>query len=127
MVYAPVLVPTLCRDQHFIRCIESLKKNIWAENTVIYIALDYPSNENHWSGYNKILNYLGGDFSEFSEFHVIKRNYNFGTLNNVADARNEILKKHDRFIYTDDDCEFSPNFLKYINLCLENMKMMKVY
>lgn len=27
MIYAPILIPTLCRSKHFIRCIESLKKN----------------------------------------------------------------------------------------------------
>ena len=119
MVYAPVLIPTLCRNQHFIRCIESLKKNIWAENTEIYIALDYPSKESHWLGYNKILKYLEGDFSEFAEFHIIKRPYNYGAHDNVVDARNKIFEKFDRYIYTDDDCEFSTNFLKYMNLCLE--------
>ena len=119
MCYAPILIPTLCRDEHFIRCIESLKKNTWAKYTDVYVALDYPIKSSHWNGYNKILKYLEEDFTEFHAFHVIKRTYNFGAHNNVADARNKILKKYDRFIYTDDDCEFSPNFLKYINLCLE--------
>ena len=54
MIYAPVLIPTLCRDEHFIRCIESLKRNAWAKYTDIYIALDFPCKESHWDGYNKI-------------------------------------------------------------------------
>ena len=63
MVYAPILIPTLCRDEHFIRCIESLKKNSWAEYTDVYVALDFPAKESHWDGYKKICTYLEGYFS----------------------------------------------------------------
>ena len=45
MKYAPILIPTLCRSKHFIRCIESLKKNGWAKYTDVYVALDYPAKE----------------------------------------------------------------------------------
>ncbi len=38
-VYAPMLIPTLCRDQHFMRCIESLKKNTWAKYTMSILGL----------------------------------------------------------------------------------------
>lgn len=122
MNYAPIIIPTLCRDEHFIRCIESLKKNTWAKYTDVYVALDYPVKSSHWNGYNKILKYLEGNFSEFNAFYVIKRTYNFGSHNNVVDVRNKVFEKYDRYIYTDDDCEFSPNFLEYINLCLEKYK-----
>lgn len=119
MIYSPILIPTLCRSEHFIRCIESLKKNSWAKYTQVYIALDYPAKDTHWKGYNKILEYLNGDFSEFAGMHILKRTHNYGAHDNVVEARNDILKKYDRFIYTDDDCEFSINFLEYMNLCLD--------
>ena len=45
MIYAPVLIPTLCRADHFIRCLESLKKNTWAKYTEVYVAVDYPAKE----------------------------------------------------------------------------------
>ena len=111
MVYAPILIPTLCRDEHFIRCIESLKKNSWAKYTQIYVALDYPIKATQWSGYNKILDYLTGDFSEFAGMNVFKRTHNYGAHDNVVDARNKLLEEYDRFIYTDDDCEFTSHFL----------------
>ena len=122
MEYAPVLIPTLCRYDHFVRCIESLKKNTWALYTDIYVALDYPANESHWEGYNKICEYLDGSFDEFANFYVIKRPYNYGAEKNVADLRKIILEKYDRFIRTDDDCEFSINFLEYMNKSLEKYK-----
>ena len=119
MNYSPILIPTLCRSEHFIRCIESLKKNTWAEYTDVYVALDYPAKEQHWDGYNKIRLYLEGDFSNFSSFHIIKREKNYGSARNMKELRELVLKKYDRFIRTDDDWEFSPNFLEYMNKCLD--------
>lgn len=117
--YAPVLIPTLCRDQHFIRCVESLKKNTWARFTDVYIALDYPAKEEHRDGYNKICSYLSeGDFSIFHDFHVVKREKNYGVNLNSRMLTNDILTRYDRFIRTDDDIEFSPDFLEYMDKCL---------
>lgn len=119
MIYAPVLIPTLCRSDHFIRCLESLKKNTWAKYTEVYIAVDYPAKESHWDGYKRIVEYLSCDCTEFANLHVIKRPYNYGGAANMVALRDYILKKHDRFIRTDDDCEFSVDFLEYMDCCLE--------
>ena len=119
MIYAPIVIPTLCRYEHFVRCIESLKKNIWAEHTDVYIALDFPKKESHWDGYRKIKEYLQGDFSEFHSFTVFERKKNYGTSKNSTQLTKECLKHHDRYIYSDDDIEFSPNFIQYMDICLE--------
>ena len=122
MIYAPMVIPTLCRAEHFIQCVESLKKNTWAKYTEVYIALDYPAEEKHWKGYNKICKYLDGEFKEFANFIVIKRKYNFGAFENTKAAYAEVWKKYDRFIRCDDDCIFSENFLEYMDKCLELYK-----
>lgn len=123
MIYAPILIPTLCRDEHLIRCIESLKKNSWAKYTDIYVALDYPTKESHWQGYNKIKKYLQGEFSEFASFNVIVREENYGSARNMSEMRSDILEKYDRFIRTDDDCEFSSNFIEYMDKCLDRYEL----
>lgn len=119
MKYAPILIPTLCRDDKFVRCVESLRKNSWAKYTAVYIALDYPAKKSHWEGYKKICEYLEQDFPEFAEMHVVKRTHNYGSCENVNDLRNTIFETWDRYIYTDDDMEFSPNFLEYIDKTME--------
>lgn len=119
MVYAPILIPTLCRSEHFICCIESLKKNGWSIYTDVYVALDYPAKETHWEGYNRIKEYLQGEFPEFASFNVIVREVNYGSARNMSELRTDILKKYDRFIRTDDDCEFAPNFIEYMDKCLD--------
>ena len=118
--YAPIYIPTLCRDEHFVKGLESLKKNGWARYTEVYIALDYPAKESHWEGYKKICDYLdNGDFSVFADFHVIKRARNIGALANTDAARDMLMEKYDRWIMAEDDIEFAPVFLEYMNKCLD--------
>lgn len=120
MKYAPVFIPTLCRSSHFIRLVESLKRNSWAKYTDIYIGLDFPPTERHRKGWEEICNYVdNGDFSAFASFSVIKHKKNIGAARNDGFLLDYVLEKYDRFIRFDDDNEASPNFLEYANKCLE--------
>lgn len=119
MVYAPVTIPTLCRDKHFIRCIESLRRNPWAKYTEIYIGLDYPAKEDHWEGYRKISAYLEQSFPEFRAVHVFRREKNVGAVMNSRFLREEVQKNYDRYIFMEDDLEASPNFLEYMDKSLK--------
>lgn len=118
--YAPVAIPTLCRSTHFKRTIESLKKNGWAKYTDIYIGLDYPPAEKYEKGWKEICEYLEtGDFSVFNKFVVFKREQNMGSYQNSVELIYDIKKlNYDRWIYSDDDIEYSPNFLEYMNKCM---------
>lgn len=116
--YAPIIIPTMCRYKHFVRMIESLKVNSWAKYTDVYIGLDYPPTSKYREGYEQICEYLEGDFYEFASFNVIKHKTNLGSFANMMFLRNLVFKKYDRFIRTDDDTEFSPNFIEYMDKCL---------
>ena len=50
--YAPILIPTLNRYEHFKRCVESLAKCTHAEKTELVIGLDYPPSERYQKGTN---------------------------------------------------------------------------
>lgn len=117
--YAPVIIPTLCRYEHFVRCIESLRGNTWAKYTDVYIGLDYPAKEAHWNGYLKIKEYLQGEFPEFHSFNVIEHTKNVGAGENSKSLLDKCAEEHDRFIYAEDDLEFSPNFLQYMSTALQ--------
>ena len=118
--YAPIYIPTLCREKHFILGVESLKKNGWAKYTDVYIGLDYPAKESHWEGYRKICDYLeNGDFSAFASFYVIKRTKKIGSLGNIDSTRDLLMEKYDRWIIAEDDIEFAPVFLEFMNKCLD--------
>lgn len=114
IVYAPIMIPTLCRYEHFKRCVESLSRNTHAEKTDLYIALDYPSNESHWDGYKKIAAYVES-IKGFKTVTVFKREENFGAVKNGRMLREYVMDRYDSWIFTEDDNEFSPNFLDFIN------------
>ena len=97
---APVTIPTLCRYEHFKRCIESLSRCTLADKTEVYVALDYPAKESHWNGYNKIKDYLLShkeDNLGFKKLIVIQRsrNYGLGEEGNIMTLRKEIFSKYE--------------------------------
>lgn len=125
--YAPVIIPTLNRYEHFKKCIESLEKCTHSEQTVVYVALDYPPNENYIDGWMKIDSFLSkkeGN-NDFKVLHVIRRDRNYGICHDNGNSETlirEIEQRYDRYIFTEDDNEFSPNFLDYMNWGLETYK-----
>lgn len=119
--YAPVIIPTLCRYEHFRRCIDSLSRCTGAEYTDVYIGLDYPAKEEHWEGYRKICVYVKS-VSGFHNLFVILREQNFGICRNIDDLKERVKRVSDRYIFSEDDNEFAPNFLEYMNEGLTRFK-----
>ena len=119
--YAPVFVPTLNRFTHFKRCVESLKKNSLASETILIVALDYPFKKSHWVGYYKIKEYLR-TLEGFRDVVKIEREKNFGWFRNSIETLTSIFESYDSVIFTEDDNEFSENYLVYMNECLMRFK-----
>lgn len=120
-IYAPVIIPTLCRFEHFRNCVESLAACTDADKTELYIGLDYPSKEEHWEGYRKIDKYVD-TITGFKNVYIYRREKNFGVSKNIRDLRSRVREKYDRYISSEDDNTFSPNFLQYMNQGLELYK-----
>lgn len=122
-VYAPVLIPTLNRYEHFCRCLESLEKCTGADKTEVFVALDFPPSEKYRAGWEKIDHYLAEKEANngFGQLHVIRREHNYGVGTEHGNADTLIadtMDKYDRYIFTEDDNEFSPCFLQYMNKAL---------
>ncbi|NPU85314.1 MAG: hypothetical protein HPY65_12620 [Syntrophaceae bacterium] len=119
--FAPIVIPTLNRFLHLKNCIDSLSACVFADKTDLYIALDYPFQEDQLEGYVKIndyIHYIHG----FNSVNIIKRNKNYGPSKNVSDAASQIFEHHDRLIVSEDDNIFSSDFLRFVNLGLEVYK-----
>lgn len=126
-IYAPVLIPTQNRYNHFKQCLESLELCTGADKTDVYVALDYPPNDKYVEGWKQISEYLAVKErnNAFLKLHVIRRQYNYGVFTDKSNSKtllNEVKKTHDRFIFSEDDNVFCPNFLEYINKGLEKYK-----
>lgn len=118
MIYAPVIIPTLCRYKHLKNLIDSLLLNKGVDKTDLFLAVDFPSRENHKDGHRKILEYAK-NISGFKSVTIIEREENFGSARNSKALRMLVESKYDRVIYTEDDNIFAPNFLEFINKGLE--------
>ena len=120
-IYAPVVIPTLCRYEHLKRCIDTLSECTGADRTELYVGLDFPAKESHWEGYRNICNYLP-TITGFKNVVVIRREENLGAIKNARDLLDIVHQKFDRYIFSEDDNEFSPNFLEYINYGLNKYR-----
>lgn len=127
MQYAPVIIPTLNRYEHFKRCLESLERCTGANKTEVYVGLDYPPAEKYVEGWKKIDEYLKEKEQNngFAKLIVKRRDHNLGICNPSSNA-NTLLKEIPEdswsYIFTEDDNEFSPCFLEYMNQNLEKYK-----
>lgn len=126
MKYAPVIIPTLNRHDHFRQCLESLEQCTGSEHTDVYVALDYPPSEKYVDGWKKIDSYLQ-EKERTHRFHsltVYRRttNYYFSGKGNAASAIKELSDRYDAYITSEDDNIFAPSFLEFINKGLELYK-----
>ena len=119
MIYAPVAIHTLNRIEHLKRLIGSLQRNPFARFTELYIAVDYPPNEKYEYGHGKIVEYVNQGITGFAKVHTIFREKNYGPYLNGLSLKEHVLQEHDRLIVTEDDNEFSPSFLEYMDNALE--------
>jgi len=118
MVYAPIVIPTLNRVEHLSRCLNSLKKSPLAMETDVYIGLDYPPSDKYREGYEKMKRFLEQGIDGFKSVNVICRSENMGGVPNGFDLLKNACDKYGRCIYSEDDNEFAPGFLEYMNEAL---------
>lgn len=120
--FAPIIIPTLNRWRHLKRCVESLARCKQAAQTELIIGLDYPPSERYVEGYNEMRDYLP-TIKGFGKVTVLMAEHNLGAVENIVKLRKYVQGRgFDSFIFTEDDNEFSPNFLEFVNKGLELYK-----
>lgn len=115
--YAPILIPTLNRYEHFKRCVESLGRCTHADKTELIIGLDYPPSDKYREGWEKISDYVD-TITGFKKITVLRAKSNLGAIANSRSIREFAKKQYHTYIYTEDDNEYSPCFLDYVDKAL---------
>lgn len=119
-MYAPVIIPTLNRINHLKRCLNSLNENSLANKTEIYISVDFPTDSKYIEGYHEVVKFLKNMPNyNFKNINIYFQEKNLGPFRNIDFLKEKISDKYDRYILTEDDNEFSKNFLSYINSTLK--------
>lgn len=121
MTYYPVIITTLNRYEHFKRCVESLARCTHADKTELVIGFDYPPAPKYEQGHQRIKEYLP-TIAGFRKVTIFERDHNLGAFDNGLELKKYVFKHYDAVITTEDDNEFSPCFLDYMNKVLDRYK-----
>lgn len=90
--FAPVIIPTLNRYDHFHRLVESLSKSPEAKETELVIGLDYPPSEKYMDGFCKIRDYIP-TITGFRKVTVFVAEKNLGPSKNTKILRDYVDKQ----------------------------------
>lgn len=118
MNYSPILVSVYNRENHFRKCIESLRECELSRNSPLFIAIDAPYKDEDVQVNQRIIQY-SKNISGFKEVILFIRPENYGTNKNRRLAREEIFSKYDKLIMFEDDNLFSTKFLLFLNKALD--------
>lgn len=115
---APICLFVYKRLEETILTIEYLKKNILADQSVLYIFSDGPRSEKDMVPIQKVRDYLK-DVDGFKKVILNNSENNKGLAASIIDGVSSILKTYENVIVLEDDLLTSSNFLKFMNDSLE--------
>lgn len=114
----PIFIFTYVRIDHLKKTITSLRSNILAEQTDLYIASDFQKSDSEADKVTAVRNYLRS-IDGFKSVTLFERENNIGAAANCFSALEVIFSRHDRIILMEDDIVAAPGFLKFINEAFE--------
>lgn len=116
---APVCIFTYNRLDVLQETIESLKKNMGAEETSVYIYSDGARGEKDINDVNDVRKYINTIREGFKSVSIIESPNNKGLAKSVIDGVTEVINRHKKIIVLEDDLVLSSNFLVYMNAALD--------
>ena len=118
---APVVLFVYNRLDHTKNVIESLAKNVLAENTDLYIFSDAAKTENGIEKVNEVRKYIQStDWRDsFQKVAIVEAEKNKGLAKSIIGGVTSVLEEYGKVIVIEDDLVLSPYFLKYMNGALD--------
>jgi hypothetical protein len=113
-ILAPIALFTYNRLDFLKITINSLKKNLLANNSEIYIFSDYWKNIYQKKNVLEVRNYINS-ISGFKKIYLFFRKKNFGLAKNIITGVTYVIKKRGKIIVVEDDLKLNKYFLTYIN------------
>jgi len=118
---APIVLFTYNRLDHTKQTVEALKKNIYAEDSKLFIYSDAPKTEVVKEEVDHVRAYLH-TIEGFKSITIVERKENWGLARNIIDGVTRIVNEYGKIIVLEDDIVTSKCFLKYMNDGLEVYK-----
>lgn len=121
MDLAPIILFVYNRPKHTKETLEALKKNVFADQSVLYIFSDAAKNDKDFTSVQTVRDYIK-TANGFKEVLITEREINFGLAESVISGVTEIIRQYGKAIVLEDDIVTSPHFLKFMNEALEFYK-----
>ncbi len=116
MELAVITIPVYKRIDHLKKCIESLKNNSLAKESILYIYSDSPA-KNDIEAVLNLRRYIK-NIKGFKQV-IIKEQSENKNLQNIVESIEEPLQTHGKIIYLEEDLEVSTSFLEIMNKALD--------
>lgn len=118
MSLAPIVLFVFNRPEHTRKTIESLKKNSLAIESELFVFSDGPRNNKDVpdvEAVRAVMDTIDG----FKTTTVLKQSENRGLADSVITGVSDVIRRYGKVIVIEDDLQFSPYFLEYMNEALE--------
>ena len=117
MSYAPIVLFVFNRPEHTLKTIVSLSANILAPHSDLFVFCDGPRTDSDGEKVDAVRG-LVDQIVGFKSVNIYKKSTNQGLANSVIAGVSEVLAKFGNVIVLEDDLQFSPHFLTYMNEAL---------
>lgn len=118
---SPILLFVYNRPHHTQQTIDALKKNLLAEDSILYVYSDAaksPTSNEQVQNVRTILKNISG----FKRVVIHERTKNLGLAQSIIQGVSEVIARHKKAIVLEDDMITSPYFLNYMNDALERYR-----
>ncbi len=117
MNLAPIVLFVYNRPKHTRQTIESLKNNLLANESSLFIFSDGPKTESDSKKIDEVRSYIRA-INGFNKLEIEESKSNKGLARSVIEGVTKIINMHSKVIVLEDDIVCSSGFLKYMNEAL---------
>jgi len=115
---SPIALFAYNRPRHLSACIESLRKNAEAAQTVLYCFLDGPRTEEEVPQVRQVAE-VAHSIEGFRDVRIARRSFNRGLSGSIIEGVSQVLAENESVIVVEDDLVVSGGFLRYMNQAIE--------
>lgn len=118
---SPLALFVYNRPDHARKTIEALARNELGRDTELYIFSDAARNEAAAAKVQAVRDLVRPmvDSSPFKRVHVVEAPTNKGLADSIITGVTKVMEEHGRCIVLEDDLVTAPDFLVFLNACLE--------
>jgi len=124
---APIALFAYNRPEHLLQCLRSLKENVLAAKSTLYVYSDGKKSDASDDDIKKIeeCRRIIKQESWCQEVIVIEQDQNLGLAASIIRGVTDVINRHGKIIVLEDDLIFSNFFLNYMNDCLDKYSGME--